>query len=226
MSLLPMGLHQQGREVAEGCCKDLDSVALGLLLNKESPVILARAAGSAQKPGKLNDIIWVLPTDNISTQTPSAWVSAEKCGQAALVALWNPLKPPFLSAKDPGKQLTLILVSTFTWGILVQILCAPGGTPAASQPSKPALSQCHIAETSPTAIPSAPFPLWGALATAVEATHPVAGGIYHTWQQVWGCYSRRGGHMWQFFDLLQSCSKTICSSALSAPTAMEGRVPL
>lgn len=110
MSLLQMGLHQQGREVAEGCCKDLDSVALGLLLNKEYPVILARAAGSAQKPGKLNDIIWVLPTDNISTQTLSAWVSAEECGQGALMALKNPLKLPLLSAKDPGKQVTLILV--------------------------------------------------------------------------------------------------------------------
>lgn len=182
MSLLQMGLHQQGREVAEGCCKDLDSVALGLLLNKESPVILARAAGSAQKPGKLNDIIWVLLTDNISTQTLSAWVSAEECDQGALMALWNPLMP-FLSAKDPGKQLTLILVSISTWGILIQTLCAPGGTPGASQPSKPASLRCHRAGTNPWTIPSTPFPsgvlwpqLWRLLTQWLRA-----GGIYHTW---------------------------------------------
>lgn len=174
MSLLQRGLHQQGREVAEGCCKDLDSVALGLLLNKESPVILARAAGSAQKPGKLNDIIWVLPTDNISTQTLSAWVSAEECGQGPLMALRNPLKLPFPSAKDPGKQSTLILVSTFTWVILIQTLCGPGGTPAASQPSKTASLQCHMVAISPMTISS--FLPWSALATAVEAAHPVAEG--------------------------------------------------
>lgn len=77
MSLLQPGLHQQGREVAEGRCKGMGSVVLGLLLNKASPGILAGAAGSAQKPGKLNDIIWVPLTDGISTQTLSAWVSAE-----------------------------------------------------------------------------------------------------------------------------------------------------
>lgn len=78
MSLLQPGLHQQGREVAEECCKGLGSVALGVLLNKASPGILAGAAGSAQKPGKLNDIIWVPLTDGISTQALSAWVSAEE----------------------------------------------------------------------------------------------------------------------------------------------------
>lgn len=213
MSLLQMGLHQQGREVAEGCCKDLDSVALGLLLNKESPVILARAAGSAQKPGKPNDIIWVLPTDNISTQTLSAWLSAEGCGQGTLMAVWNPLKLPFLPAKDPGKQFTLILVSTFSLGIRIQTLCALGGVPATSQPSKPGLLQCHMAGTSPRTIPSAPFPpgmlwpqLWRLLAQWLRA-----GGTYHTWQQVWSCNSRRGGHEWEFCDLLLQCSKPMCS---------------
>lgn len=77
--------------MAEGHCKGLGSVALGLLLNKASPVILAQAAGSTQKPGKLNDIIWVLLTDSISTQTPSARVSAdEECGRGALLVLGNP----------------------------------------------------------------------------------------------------------------------------------------
>lgn len=90
------------------------------------------------------------------------------------MALRNPLKLPFLSARDPGKQLTLILVSTFTWGILIQTLCAPGGTPAASHPSKTASLQCHMAGISPTTISS--FLPQGALATAVETAHPVAEG--------------------------------------------------
>ncbi|EOB01237.1 hypothetical protein Anapl_04103 [Anas platyrhynchos] len=63
---------------AARCHRDPGSAALGLLLNKGHPVILARAAGSAQKPGKLNDIIWVPLTDGISTQTPSAGLSAKQ----------------------------------------------------------------------------------------------------------------------------------------------------
>lgn len=63
---------------AARCHRDPGSAALGLLLNKGHPVILARAAGSAQKPGKLNDIIWVPLTDGISTQTPSAGLSAKE----------------------------------------------------------------------------------------------------------------------------------------------------
>lgn len=209
MSLLLMGLHQQGREVAEGCCKDLDSVALGLLLNKESPVILARAAGSAQKPGKLNDIIWVLPTDNISTQTLSAWVSAEECGQGALMALWNPLKLPFLSAKDPGKQLTLILVYTCLGHPDADPLC-PWRNPSSISALQASLVPMPHGWDKPSddQLLSPPGVLW----PVVEATQWLkAGGIYHTWQQVWGCYSRRGGHVWEFCDLLQSCSKPICS---------------
>ena len=103
--------------MAEWGHKGLGSVALGLLLNKASPVILARAAGSAQKPGKLNDIIWVPLIDGISTQTLSVQASAEECGQGALLVLGNPLILPFLSTKDPGQQLTLILVSVLTHGI-------------------------------------------------------------------------------------------------------------
>lgn len=63
---------------AARCHRDPGSAVLGLLLNKGHPVILARAAGSAQKPGKLNDIIWVPLTDGISTQTPSAGLSAKE----------------------------------------------------------------------------------------------------------------------------------------------------
>lgn len=121
------------------------------------------------------------------------------------MALRNPLKLPFLSAKDAGKQFTLILVSTFTWGILIQTLCAPEGTPAASQPSMPALLQCHMPGTSLMIIPSAPsrsgvlWPqLWRLLTQWLRA-----GGIYHTWQQVWACNSRSRGHVWKFCDLLQ-----------------------
>lgn len=192
-------MHQQGREVAEGCCKGLGSAALGLFLNKASPVILAQAAGSAQKPGKLNDIIWALPTDSVSTQTLSARVSAEEWGWGALLVLDNPLKLPFLLAKVLGRPLIPILVSTVPQDILTQPLWSPSGDPVPQQhrSSKPASVQCRVARTSPGTVPSVPFPPChnAALATATGAACPVAEG----WSQLQeaaglGLRFQKGGH--------------------------------